>query len=847
MNTALSPIKFSDSARWIWGRKTDAAYFPANTYWMFRKDIVVDCVCPTELLITASTRYTLWINGEEVGQGPAPSAAKTFYVDRYDLTSRMVSGVNRLAVLVHHAGVPTFNYNAESPGLLAEARINGASVCVTDSTWICARADEWSPYSVKRAFQLVQSEIVDFRRSEQGWQSRSDCLQSLDAQGIGLRFRSNYGCIWTSADQLSPSHSGGISLWERPIPFLERGIPVRCSRIVAAGLIRPVRELADSTHIAKAISNERLESQLAMAFNSQEQIIIPQPPDGFDTVVVLDFGREMTGQILVSGRGSPGSVIDVSVGEALSKTSGLVNPRFPQMLSANYTDRLILGNDAFRWKQFHWTAARYLQLTVRGNQGDLCIDFVGMQPSHYPITQSGSFSCENELLSWAWKTGAYTTQCCLHEVVVDCPLREQAQWIDNVTLSAAQAAFGDLALFRKMLLEIASSEQADHPGCLRIPWPGHMPAMSDLWGFLPDQQAVWVYLIKQYDEYCGDLELIRMLLPVVERVLAFQAQHRNSQGILDFESFQKEKIRPWLWVDWGHKIKDRYSASLNLLHLLAIQSALSLANRLGDQPLVEKFSKEALVVAKAIRSSFIDEKNVCVCEDVDKQRPSQIASTLALLTGILASDQVPKVLRDVCSPPVGWEKGGTHFLGYLFPVLAEHGRHRQILENISILYKEMYDLKVTTFWENFGMGAEIDELDKLTQESRCHAYSASPTAALSAYIAGIRPLEPGFRRAIIDPRFELLNTCECNIPSPLGIYAIRWMVVGDIVECEVTLPIGASGIFWPTGEEFGPGRHVCRLEMAQATANAKNSNRRPAFVPLYDPLIHERFPGGKIS
>ncbi len=73
-----------------------------------------------ELLITADSRYKLWINGRFVARGPARSYPSAQSVDRLDVAAYLQAGDNLLAVQVYQPGYSHFAYvHRGAAGLLA--------------------------------------------------------------------------------------------------------------------------------------------------------------------------------------------------------------------------------------------------------------------------------------------------------------------------------------------------------------------------------------------------------------------------------------------------------------------------------------------------------------------------------------------------------------------------------------------------------------------------------------------------------------------------------------------------------------------------------------------------------
>ena len=58
--------------------------------------------------------------------------------------------------------------------------------------------------------------------------------------------------------------------------------------------------------------------------------------------------------------------------------------------------------------------------------------------------------------------------------------------------------------------------------------------------------------------------------------------------------------------------------------------------------------------------------------------------------------------------------------------------------------------------------------------SLCHGWSAMPVYYYQAWVLGVRPLEPGFKRFIINPYPDDFAYAEGTIPTPAGPIAVRW-------------------------------------------------------------------------
>ena len=91
---------------------------------MFRRTFDLETV-PAEASarITADSRYVLWVNGQEVGRGPARSQPYRQRYDSYDLAPYLSAGRNVIAVLVTYYGRPMSFWQPAAAGSNTDAAV----------------------------------------------------------------------------------------------------------------------------------------------------------------------------------------------------------------------------------------------------------------------------------------------------------------------------------------------------------------------------------------------------------------------------------------------------------------------------------------------------------------------------------------------------------------------------------------------------------------------------------------------------------------------------------------------------------------------------------------------------
>ena len=191
MNTLATAARSTGSLRWSWsldwapaeGRDRNSRRFldrcrrqlassPARCSGGHSIVEVLPAEAPAR--ITADSRYVLWVNGHEVGRGPARSQPYRQRYDSYDLSPYLAVGANVIAVLVTYYGRPMSFWQPAPAGsntdaaLVFEAQI-GDRMLVSDDSWRVQRSAAWSLLAGTHAGEGVPVEIVDARKSRAGW------------------------------------------------------------------------------------------------------------------------------------------------------------------------------------------------------------------------------------------------------------------------------------------------------------------------------------------------------------------------------------------------------------------------------------------------------------------------------------------------------------------------------------------------------------------------------------------------------------------------------------------------------------------------------------------------------
>ncbi|KAG6617801.1 Glycoside hydrolase [Phytophthora cinnamomi] len=135
--------------------------------------------------------------------------------------------------------------------------------------------------------------------------------------------------------------------------------------------------------------------------------------------------------------------------------------------------------------------------------------------------------------------------------------------------------------------------------------------------------------------------------------------------------------------------------------------------------------------------------------------------------------------------------------GFLLDALLQHGYTDQavfLLDNLwdAMISNESY--RTGASWEYVAQSLEPG-IDFFTSLS--HPWGGAPTYALTNYIVGIRPVEFGFRRWIVNPLVTGLNvtSASATVSTPHGDLSAAWELVDSQLSVTITAPVGTDGTF----------------------------------------------------
>lgn len=775
-----------------------------NRWFLFRRrvDIPFD-VERSQLKITCDGKYQLFLNGRRIGRGPVRCSPLRQRYDVYD-DLKLTRGTNVIGVLVHTYGVDTAFYEAVhghwrptfgDGALWVDGVASGAreeAVLQTDAAWRVLQCDAWESQAPQVTSCLGFIEQFDANKFPERW-AETDFDDSA----------------WDETQVLHTSFGGPESRFggaqTRPFPVMTASsLPPMLEQVRAPQRLVWMRPIAPCD---LPLERQAYEEPLGPITTSPAQeggaIIAPETQGA---ALLFDFGEIIAGRPRLEFDAAGGEIIDIVVSERLPGEfePGGIAPdaridRLPIMGLDAHVYRTIARPGRQVFEAFEWDAVHWMQVHIRNAPKGLRLNEITVVSTRYPGAGKGAFECSDPLLNTLWALGRKTLELCMHDGWIDCPGREQHQWLGDSTVEhlVGEAVFGPEIhpLNEHFLRSAAESQRPD--GLLEMFAPGDHRRFG--W-IIPDYSLHWIFNLGDHYHYSGDLDLARALFPTALKVLAWFEELGGEDGRI-------ADLPYWHFQDWAAFTRTGYSTVLNAQLSGAFDVAGEIAEALGWRDQADRLRGRANKLRRALESHW-DEARGLYVDSVDPAtgarlaRASQHANAAMILWGGADGARAARIaaqigdrskLRLTAAPPIILKGedfdeaqhivlANTFFSHFVYTALAKADRFDLALGLMRERYGGMIARGATTLWEGFEPNASL-----------AHGFSASPTWQMIRQILGVSPAAPGFGDVRICPNLGELAFAKGVQPTRLGDIHVALQRRHDVVEVEATLPEGCAG------------------------------------------------------
>jgi hypothetical protein len=322
---------------------------------------------------------------------------------------------------------------------------------------------------------------------------------------------------------------------------------------------------------------------------------------------------------------------------------------------------------------------------------------------------------------------------------------------------------------------------------------------------IPTFSLWYIGVLHDFWMYRPDSNFVKDKIGGTRQILDFFLRYQQPDGSL-------KNVPYWNFTDWVDNVpgwhggvapvgEDGSSGILDLQLLIAYQTAADLEEHLGMKAIAEEYRQRGILLANTIRLKYWDEGKGLFADTPEKDKFSQHANALALLAGLLDTNQSARAAEILLNDKTLTE-ASIYFKYYLHLALVKAGLGDGYLKWLD-KWNENIAMGLTTW-------AEDSELN--TSRSDCHAWGASPNIEFFRTVLGIDTDAPGFSKVRIDPHLGALKKASGSVPHPKGALSVKYLHEKGKLNAEVNLPIGISGTFVWMGKEYALKEGENKLE-----------------------------------
>lgn len=544
-----------------------------------------------------------------------------------------------------------------------------------------------------------------------------------------------------------------------------------------------------------------------------------------DGRVIVDFGQNIVGWLHLHVQGRAGTTVRIRHAEVLDDGELALRP----LRSAKATDEFILSG---HFDDFEPTMTlhgfRYAEIT--GWPGAFDTDAVRAVVVHSEMRRIGRFACSDPVIGKLHENVVWGLRGNFVGLPTDCPQRdERLGWTGDIAVFTPTAAFlYDVGAMLNDWLVDLGLEQAHNDGIVPSVVPDVLRDVSMPFAEEIGVTAIWsdaaVWVPYGLWQAYGDTSVLTKHWDSMTSHVRVVADALSPSGLWD-TGFQYGD-----WLDPTASPHEPWAAraDASVVATACAYRTARMASEVAEALGREYERDEFAALADRVKRAFNDAYVLCngrIVSDAPTVYTLAIAFELlddADLTA--AGDRLSQLVA-----AAGY-RVSTGFAGtpYILDALTQTGHlddaYRLLTERQSPSWLYMVDMGATTMWERWDSLLPDGSVNPGEMTSFNHYALGSVADWIHRTVAGIAPLEPGYRKILVAPRpGGGINAAQAELMTPFGSAAVSWQINDARLAVQVTVPPGTSALCQLPGgadEVLGPGEHALAVDYAMSGSTA---------------------------
>lgn len=735
----------------------------------FRCELELAEEAGSKIVITANSRYRLWINEQPVLSGPCKGDRYRHFYEEVDISDKLKIGKNVFAVqvLLCDLNSVTSIWDERAPIFAVASLPNGHRLAVegdivnkSGEVLGCLTTGEapWKVY-LEDSFYLksmdfnpllgavllgaIQEEI-DTRKAIMDWKKIDfDATDWAEPKDMG------------GAKQTFVNHRVGFL---EDFPLKKREIPL---------LFEREREFADIIKEGQSEEND---------------FWVVRP--GEKIKFILDAGVHTNAQMKYRFEKGSGATVRIVYGEKYFSENGEEIARTDREhgILVGWTDKLTLNGQEHVYEPFWYRTFRFIEMEIQAKEEEVVVSCPKMLVTGYPLEMKSEIKADEPWVEKLWDMSARTLQNCMMDTYMDCPYYEQIQYAMDTRLEMLfhYAADDDYRLAKRAIEDF---HHAITPmGVLQGRSVSCFGQTIITFGFH------YIMMMEEYYRQTMDMETLIRFRSDVDVLLDYFAQRIGEKGLI-------EVSETWMFVDWVPNWEDTAgvpqavgvgpSTIHNLMYAYALKSGAYIYRVTGRNALAEEYEERRQEILKNIQKYCWDEEAGLYREGPAFKQYTQHAQAWAVLNGMVSQEEAKAILKRTLenSEVLQCTFSTSYELFRAFEWAGNYEDTRYMLEK----WIRLTEKGCTTCPET-----------PVNARSECHAWSSLPMYEMLRTIAGIKMGADGWESIIIEPHLDYVNHLEGKAVTPKGI--VEFIFDKKSGRYDVKLPDGVPGTVIVNGE-----------------------------------------------
>lgn len=537
--------------------------------------------------------------------------------------------------------------------------------------------------------------------------------------------------------------------------------------------------------ISQIVAQQSEPIRIIMRLPARKKIVTPKGE------LVIDFGQNLAGFVEVRLPGLTGESLVISHAETLDKEGNFYTDN---LRTAKSTDEYVYTeHEVGRVVHPHFTYHGFRYIRLEGVDENVDMDCFTACVLHTDMEQTGHFSCDYELVSGLQRNIEWGQRSNFVDIPTDCPQRdERLGWTGDAQIFCGTAMynFNTALLYKKWLRDMAA-ESDDVQGIPQMV-PNFMGASqgTSVWG---DSATIIPWTL--YQIY-GDEAVLREQYPNM-RLWVDYISNACGEDVLWMNGFQRGD---WLGLDGDeslHAMSGGTDKNLvaNVYYAYSCRIVRDTAKILGEREDTARYGALYDRIVAELNREYVTPNGRLVSE-------TQTACVLLLYFDLIKEEHRGRVIRTL-EENLNRHHGHltTGFVGtaYLCHALTENGKH-DFAEDILLTEDYpgwLYAVKkgATTVWERWNSILPNGDFDESGMNSLNHYSYGAIGDWLYRKVAGINPLESGYKKILIKPFLTKgLSEVKASYQSMYGEISSYIKCKDGRITVDVVIPANTTAV-----------------------------------------------------